>query len=198
MLKNVSDRCSRLENVAEKLSEKKTVIKEVIKEKVVNKKGTSSRHRVTWVGTSISKALDKNKFEHDTEVELTTEKAYCIKEEGRYPKDNFSAKVPEIVRKGDVDTLVLETGSLEITNMEVNKAMMDPHKDINEYKKEWFEKAEVASTELFKIAEDAIKADETIQVIILKRLPRFDRKLCDNIGIKSKLSNFANRVYDQL
>ena len=66
---------------------------------------------------SISKALDANKCEHDTNTELTVVKAYCVNEEGRFPESNFKAKVPAIVRKEDADTIVLETGSIEITNM---------------------------------------------------------------------------------
>lgn len=73
--------------------------------------------RVTWVGTSLSKALNRKKFENDADVELTVVKAYCIKEEGLYKKTNFQATVPEIVKNGSADTIVLQTGSIEITNI---------------------------------------------------------------------------------
>ena len=200
MLKNVSDRCAKLEDVAEKLSKKEKRAKDVPKssEKPSNKKDAKGKHKVTWVGTSISKVLDQKKFEHDVDVKLTAVKAYCVKEEGRFPKDNFKAIVPRVVEAGNVDTLVLETGSIEITNMDVNKAMIDPNKDIKEYKKEWFAKAEEVSTELFNIAEDAIAADRDLHVIIVKRLPRFDRGSNDIMKIKSSLSSFANQMYDQL
>ena len=158
----------------------------------------STQHRVTWVGTSLSKVLDRNKFEHDSNVKLTTVKAYCVKEEGNFPKSNFQETVPRVLSKGDIDTLVLETGSIEITNMDVNNAVMDPNKDIKDYKEEWFAKAEESSTELFKIAENAIADNEHINVIILKRLPRFDRSSDDILNIKSKISTFANQTYDQL
>ena len=58
--------------------------------------------------------------------------------------------------------------------------------------------AEKSSENLFSIAEDAIAGDCNLNVIIVKRLPRFDRKSKDMLGIKSKLSKFANHVYDQL
>ena len=142
--------------------------------------------------------LDKKKFEEDIEVELTAVKAYCVKEEGRYPKDNFKAIVPKVVKAGNIDTLVLETGSIEITNIDVNKAMVDSQKDIEDYKREWFAKAEEVSTELFNIAENAIAADGNLNVIIVKRLPRFDRGSKDIMKIKSTLSSFANQIYNQL
>ena len=164
----------------------------------VKSSDTQRKHQVTWVGTSISKVLEKGKLEQDLNVKLNAIRAYCVNEEGKFPESNFNAIVPTIVGKGETDTLILETGSIEITNMDVNKALMDPHKEINEYKREWFEKAEEVSTELFRIAEDAIAADERLNVIILKRLPRFDRSSNDLINIKSNLSEFANQIYDQL
>ena len=112
-----------------------------------------------------------------------------------FPNPISKDAVPKIVSRGNTDTLVLETGSIEITNLDVNKALMDSTKDIIQYKKEWFEKAERVSTDLFEIAEDAIAFDENLHVIILKRLPRFDRSSNDLINIKSNLSEFANQLY---
>ena len=91
---------------------------------IPKKKKKSLKHKVTWIGTSLSKVLDRKKVENDLNVELTVKKAYCIKEEGRYKKSNFSSIVPEVVKAGDVDTLVLQAGSIELTNIDVNSAMM--------------------------------------------------------------------------
>ena len=96
-------------------------------------------------------------MENELKVKVTAVKAYCVNEEGRFPRSNFKAIIPDIVSKKDTDTVVLETGSIEITNMDVNKALMDTQKDINEYRKEWFEKAEEVSTKLFEIAEKPLK-----------------------------------------
>ena len=82
--------------------------------------------------------------------------------------------------------------------MDVNKAMMDTNKSIKEYEKEWFAKVEEVSTSLFKVAEDAVEADPDLNVVIVKRPQRFDRSSSDMLGIKSKLSEFGNQVYDQL
>ena len=135
----------------------------------------NKKHKITWVGTSLSKPLDKKKFEHDSDVNLTVKKAYCIKAEGRFKEANFTAIVPELVKKGGIDTMVLQTGSIEFTNLDVNKAMMDAKKDISEYKKEWYAKAEEDSKSLFAIAEDAIARDPKLNVVIVKRFLRFDR-----------------------
>ena len=158
----------------------------------------SGKHKVKWIGSSISKVLDKDKFERDLNVDLTAIKAYCIEEEGRYKDKDFRAIVPEVVKQGNVDTLVLQTGSIEITNIDTNKAAMDPNKDMKEYQREWYVKAEDDSTNLFNIAEEAIAMNQDLNVVIVKRLPRYDRSSKDIMAIKSKLSHFSNHVYDQL
>ena len=103
-----------------------------------------------------------------------------------------------MINNNNIDTLVMEAGSIEITNIKVNKALMDTSKDIKEYKKQWFDQVEEDSKKLFKIAEDAIKHKPALKVVIIKRIPRFDCSSQDILGIRSTLSNFANSVYDQL
>ena len=179
------------------------------KEKPNEKKNkpNNSKENVAWVGTSISKALDRKKFERDTNRNIKFVKAFGIteeiktpypKEEFRYPNENFRKIVPEVLEDKQIDTLVMQTGSIEITNIKVNQAIMDTSKSIDEYKKEWFNQAEEDSKNIFNIAEEAIKKRPNMKVVILKRLPRFDRSSQDIIGIKAKLSAFANSAYDQL
>ena len=67
---------------------------------------------------------------------------------------------------------------------------------MEEYKKKWIRNVEVNSKEVFKIAEDATRVNKDINVVIVKRYPRFDSVYDDPIGIKKELSNFANQVYD--
>ena len=153
---------------------------------------------IVWFGTSISKALDKKKFEYDTNAKLKIVKAYCIQEEGKFPKSNFCNVVPTVLENETADVAVFQTGSIEITNLDVKKAMMDPNKDIKEYEKEWTNKAEKDSEILFNLALEVTRNNPEMEVVILKRLPRFDSKVQDPNGIKSKLSQFANNVSDHL
>ena len=124
-------------------------------------------------------------------------RAYCVKEEGKFPDQNFEKVVPEIIKAGDVNTLVLEAGSIEITNIDVNKAMMNTGKTVEEHKKVWFEETEETSKALFKIAEDCVEKDKQLHVIIMKRPQRFDRTSSDILGIKQKISEYGNKIYDQ-
>ena len=150
-----------------------------------------SKQNITWIGSSVSKVLKKEKLEKELNANVS------IEEEKRF-KENLKNVVPETLRKEDTDILVLESSSIEITDIEVEKAVNDGAKSITEYQKEWYMEAEKSSENLFSIAEDAIAGDCNLNVIIVKRLPRFDRKSKDMLGIKSKLSKFANHVYDQL
>ena len=117
----------------------------------------------------------------------------------RFPHANFKKVVPEVLENGDVDTLNIETGSIEITNIKVNyEAIMDTNNNIEVMKRQWFQQVEEDSKNLFKVAEDAIEKKPELKVIIVKRLPRFDRSTQDIFGIKQQLSCFANSVYDHL
>ena len=51
----------------------------------------------------------------------------------------------------DPDAVVLQTGSIEITNIDVKKALMDPFKSIEQYKQEWTDKVKDDSNNLFKV-----------------------------------------------
>ena len=75
---------------------------------------------------------------------------------------------------------------------------METKKDIEEYNREWAAKGEKDSAILFDNAEEALRKKPKKKVIIVKRLSRFDPVPADPKGIKQKLSNFANSVYDQL
>ena len=65
--------------------------------------------------------------------------------------------------------------------------MIDVTKDLNEFNKEWYHKAEKDSENLFSVAENAVARNPNLNVIIVKRLPRFDRTSKDSVGIKSQL-----------
>ena len=175
-------------------NEEKSNKKEILKRK-------ASKKRVTWVGTSISNVMDGKKFEQDCNVKLKMEKAYCINKEEKalYKEANFKAVVPKVIDEKETDILVLQTGSIEITDLNINEALKDTPEKIQMYKKEWFEKVEKDSTNLFDVAEAALAQDDTLEkVLIVKRLQRYDRGSKEVTKIKSDLSEFANSVYDQL
>ena len=75
---------------------------------------------------------------------------------------------------------------------------MDTNEDLKQYEKKWSAKVERASTEIFNLAIRVTEENPDVKVVIMKRMPRFDTKSQDPTSAKSKLSDFADRVYDQL
>ena len=155
---------------------------------------------MVWIGTSLSKALDKDKFERDTNTKVKFVKAFGIREEAGhyYPKANVTDTVEGELEVSEPDTLVLQTGSIEIFKIDVKRAYMDTEKDIEQYKNEWAAKIEEDSTNLFNVALKAVEKYPKMKVFIVKRIPRFDKISSDPKGIKKQLSKFSNNVYDQL
>ena len=156
------------------------------KQKEINHRGNNQEEgkvaenkqvkNVVWIGTTVCNVLDEKKFQNDTKTNLKTVKAYGIKAETnqRFSELNFAKIVPMVVKNENPDAIVIETGSIEITNIDVKKALMDPNKSIEEYKKEWTAKTKEDSINLYNIAKNALEIKKNMKVIIVKRLPRFD------------------------
>ena len=77
---------------------------------------------VLWFGTSISKSLDKNRIENDLNINLKIVRAYGIECENnqRFPHMNFTDTVPKALVNENPDAIVLQGGSIEITNNDVS------------------------------------------------------------------------------
>jgi len=101
-------------------------------------------------------------------------------------KKKKKSVLPKVLEDDSIDTLVLQTGSIEISNIKVNEAVMGASKEISKYKEEWFNQVETDSKNLFILAEEAVGKNPNLNVIIVKRLPRYDRSSRDIIGIKSQ------------
>ena len=127
-------------------------------------------------------------------------KAFGIKAEANqyYPELNFTETVSMVLETSKPDAIILQAGSIEISNIDIKKAYMDTEKDIDQYQTEWASKVEEDSTNLFDIATKALKKKANMKIIIVKRLPRYDPVCADPKGIKRKISDFANSFYDQL
>ena len=67
---------------------------------VLRKSFDQNQKNVTWVGTSISNALDRKKIEMDCNINLNMVQLYCIdvEENALYKEANFKQVVPNVVR----------------------------------------------------------------------------------------------------
>ena len=198
IITNIPKKLSTDEEKQEKHDEPFKPKEHISNEKIRKRK----KKKITWIGTSISaNVLDKKKVENDCNIEVNVIKAYNIKEEKEtsFFKDaNLAATTAKVMKEKETDVLVLESGNIEITDLRTNDAMMDTRKQLENYKQDWFNKVEQDSINLFHIAENALEQNKELEkVVILKRLPRYDRSSTDLLAIKSELSTFANSVLDQ-
>ena len=114
-------------------------------------------------------------------------------DDARYKSKNFLKIVPERLRQKSYDTLILQAGCNEISNIQLENSN-SPHNV-----KLWEEKVEKSRLKLFKLAESSIKANPSLKkVIIVKSLPRYDPREKDPSSIKSRLNKFGNSLYDSL
>ena len=152
-----------------------------------------------WVGTSLSESLNVKQLESDIKMSVKTVSIDHIKDDNENYNSTSSAEtvVKNILKKDSPDILVLQAGSEEITNIDVNSALSDKNNSIESYKQVWAEKVKQDSESLLSIAEEAIKQNENLNVVVVKRPPRYDKKSADPVNIKRKLSQFANNVFDQ-
>ena len=196
--KDVESEHDKTENYNKNMHTEESKTKTEIKNKSKKK---SSKKKIKWIGTSDGSVLNKEKVENTLNVDLSMERAYYIDEEESAPlkENNFKTVISEKIKHEEIDVLVLQTGSIEITDLKVNEAILDTKKDLTEYKKDWFKKVENDSAKVFDVALDALSKNNGIEkVVIVKRLPRYDRSSSDILKIKSELSEFANRAYDQI
>ena len=77
-------------------------------------KNITGKKKVTWIGTSISKPLENEKFEKELDVDLKIVRAYCIDNEkdARFSDFFFKEFVPNKIAKYEPDVLILVLKSL--------------------------------------------------------------------------------------
>ena len=99
---------------------------------------------------------------------------------------------PQELAKNTFDWLGIETGSIEITNL-------DTSKNPNENMELWKQTVQIATENIMTLAKQSIDENPFLKgVVIMKRTPRYDPEEIDPYAIKSKLSNYGNNLYDQI
>ena len=157
------------------------------------------KSNVCLVGDSIAHNVDVKQLEKDSNSLITKRKAYGSVEDSvsMFPKKNLSDVVPqELVRKYnqtglDFDVLIIQASSTDITNLDTNVNAMENM----EYLKQ---SAAVSSTNIFNVATYSLKHTNVKKVIIMERIPRYDRVEDDPSSLKSGLSEYSNGILHQL
>ena len=158
------------------------------------KEDTKTKKDVLVVGTSISNNLDKRVCENLTDLTIDVATAYTVGPDidAKYREKNFKKIVPEKLKNQKYETLVLQGGSIEITNINTKDESKEMHFQ------SWKNKVKKSSEEMFNLAEESITAYPDLKVIIVARIPRFDSTYSDPAQVKSQLSQYGNSVYHNM
>ena len=161
----------------------------------IPKKNSNVPGHVLWIGDSHTNNLDRKVFEKQTKTKVDIGIAYTVDkdEDAKYPDRNFLKIVPEKLSKKQYDTLVLQGGCNEISNIAVKQDVTKEDVAV------WQEKIRQSRTKLFNLAEDCLQRNSKLKnVIIVTSLPRYELEENDPNGLKSKLNQFANTLYTSL
>ena len=165
-------------------------------------KKTFSKTRTCFIGDSITANLDRKMLEHAMDSEVVTARAYSslesieeneAKEKTRYPHKSFSNVINAELMKAETDILVIQSGSVDITNMKTTNDNLEKY---GEYFKQ---EAVLAATNLFTAVTNALVTNTSVKkAVIMKNTPRYDTKASDPHSVKSALSLLYNDTLVQL
>ena len=150
---------------------------------------------ILFVGDSHANKLDVRVLENDTNTNVDQATAYTTDEDSdaRYPNKSFMKVVPERLTKKNYDTLVIQGGCNEISNIRLNSESTAANV------KGWEEKVQKSRTKMFTLAQSSLENNPSLKkVIIVKSLPRYDPQNSDPNQIKAKLNQFGNTLYNTL
>ena len=148
------------------------------------------------IGDSVSDNLDHRVIANAMKCKLRTAKAYSTLEDHeenvaksrtKFPHKNFSNVIESELKKEDTNILIIQAGSIDITNMKTNG---DNTKRYIEYFKQ---QSHLSASNLFTKVSNAFVANPSLQkAIIMKLTPRYDTSENDPQSIKSALVQIYN------
>ena len=134
-------------------------------------------------------------LEAATEKKFVTAKAYSsvhdtvtnsAKQAARFPRANFTDVITNQLNKSSFHSLVLQAGSVDITNLNTKRTSEDA---IEYFKQETI----LSAKNLFKAAVNAFSIQPTLnKVVIMKQIPRYDPVASDPLSLKPALSQIFN------
>ena len=114
------------------------------------------------------------------------------KQSAKFPSLNFTDVIPIELKKNNYKTMVLQAGSVDITNLNTKD---EPEKYIEYFRQE----AVVSVTNLFSAANNALKTNPGLaKIILMKQTPRYDPLHIDPLGLKASLSVLFNNTLTDL
>ena len=164
-------------------------------------KNYQQKVKVLMVGDSITNHANMDVIEEATDTIITKVKAYSAiyddvsnvaKDAAKFPNKNFLQVVPNEATKESFDHLVVQAGSIDITNLKT--------KDEPENHLEYFRQQTVMSAKnTFDSCLLALEKQPSLKsVVIMKQTPRYDPLTTDPLSIKPALSQLFNNTLTEL
>ena len=193
MLKHYDEQTGEWDKFKTKMDKSRTEKDKSEATKPVQKqiKAIPEKENMLIVTTSIGLNTDFYLLAKNTGSTIRTEKADTIVHDikAKNPEQNFNAVVKNKLEEEPADILILQGGSVEITNMDTQN---DPLSKFEYFKQE----VNITSENMFKVAEMALSTNSRLKkVIILDRIKRFDKEDVDPYRLKSQLSKLGNSAY---
>ena len=152
--------------------------------------------KILFVGDSLSRKMNLSVIKNVTNHEVKRVEAFIVDKndkKAKYPEKNFIDTVSTELESDQFSTLILQGGTNEITNLDVSG--YDAIRRIEVLKDEVRESSE----KLFKLAENSLAKNASLdKVIIMKRMFRCDTPENDPAQLRFKLSEYGNRVLDDM
>ena len=157
--------------------------------------------KTLFIGDSISANVNKEALVDATKTTVVTARAYSsvydieenvAKYPAKFPKSNFTDVVPAQLNKDEYQTLLLQAGSVDITNLNTKD---DPAKYLEYFRQQTV----ISATSFFKSGENALSTHPNLEkVVLMKQTLRYDPCSVDPLCIKPALSQlFNNTVSEQ-
>ena len=157
---------------------------------------------VLFVGDSISAAAHIPTLETAVNADVKQVRAYSSTYENmdspaniapRFPKQNFEDVIANEVGKANYDALIVQSGSVDITNLKTNTG------DAQNYLEYFKQKTIVSANNLYQaVTNAATKNPELKKVILMEQIPRYDSNTSNPPGLKPYLSNIFNETLGRL
>ena len=156
--------------------------------------------KTLFIGDSISSNVDIKSLEDATGSSITSVRAYCslndtteneVKQAAKFPNKNFQDVTPAELAKDVYNTLILQAGSEDITNLNTRANQ-------SQYMEYFKQEAVISAKNLFQTATNALSGSSTLEkVVIMKQTPRYDPLTLDPLSLKPALSELYNNTLTQ-
>ena len=158
--------------------------------------------KMLFIGDALSKFANVKEIENEIKGKVITSKAYTsvfdqtaniAKDAPHFPDRNFLHVVPNEALKDSYDHLIVQAGSVDISNLKTN--VDNPYEYMHYYEQEAVKSAKY----VFESCVTALEKQPSLRsVILMQQTPRYDNSVTDPLSLKASLSQLFNNTLNEL